>query len=77
MSYATPTAWAYLLNVESTYDWKSEQWNIPLNLGISKVTRIGDQLVCTLGGVRYYLESTDAGPEGWGLRFSFTLLFPK
>ena len=63
-------------NLESTYDWTREQWTIPLNAGYSKVSKLGAQLVSWQGGVRYYLEAPDGGPE-WGLRFSFTLLFPK
>ena len=62
--------------LESTYDWESEQWTVPLNIGYSKVSRIGKQLVSYQGGVRYYLEAPDSGAE-WGLRFTFTLLYPK
>jgi hypothetical protein len=62
-------------NLESTYDWTREQWTIPLNVGYSKVSKLGAQLVSWQGGVRYYLEAPEGGPE-WGLRFSFTLLFP-
>jgi hypothetical protein len=63
------------LSLESTYDWEGEQWTVPLNLGYSKVSRIGAQLVSWQGGVRYYLEAPDSGPE-WGVRFALTLLFP-
>jgi hypothetical protein len=64
------------LNLESTYDWTREQWTIPLNLGYSKVSKLGSQLVSWQGGVRYYLEAPQGGPQ-WGLRFTFTLLFPQ
>ena len=77
VSYTTPTAWTFVVNSESTYDWESEQWNIPVNMMLSKVTKIGGQLVSIQGGVRYYVESTDAGPEGLGLRAAVTLLFPR
>ena len=63
-------------SLESTYDWEGGQWTVPINLGYSKVSRIGTQLVSYQGGVRYYLEAPDSGAE-WGLRFTFTLLFPK
>lgn len=63
-------------NLESSYDWTREQWTIPLNVGYSKVSKLGAQLVSWQGGVRYYLEAPEGGPE-WGVRFSFTLLFPK
>lgn len=62
--------------LESTYDWEGEQWTVPINLGYSKVSRIGKQLVSYQGGVRYYIEAPDSGAE-WGLRFTFTLLYPR
>jgi hypothetical protein len=77
LSYTTPSAWSYTLNSESTYDWEAEQWSVPVNAQVSKVTRLGDQLVSIGGGVRYWAESSDGGPEGFGARLIFTLLFPK
>jgi len=64
------------LNLESTYDWERRQWTVPVNLGYSKVTKLGNQLVSWQGGVRAYLEAPEGGPD-WGLRFTFTLLYPK
>jgi hypothetical protein len=77
VTYTTPTAWSVALQAESTYDWESEHWNIPLGLFVSKVTRIGGQTLSLQAGPRYYAESTDNGPEGWGFRMNLTLLFPK
>jgi len=64
------------VNFESSYDWEGEQWTTPFNVGYSQVSKIGSQLVSYQGGVRYYFEAPDGGPE-WGLRFAFTLLYPK
>jgi hypothetical protein len=44
---------------------------------VSKVTKLGDQLVSVGGGVRYWAETPDSGPHGLGFRLVFTLLFPK
>ncbi|MCD9087080.1 transporter [Stenotrophomonas sp. SY1] len=63
-------------NIESTYDWKGGQWTVPLNLFYSKVSKIGSQMVSYQGGVRTYLDKPEGGPE-WGVRFTFSLLFPK
>ena len=63
-------------NFESTYDWEREQWTVPFNVGYSKVTKLGSQLVSYQAGVRYYFETPDGGPD-WGVRFAFTLLYPK
>jgi hypothetical protein len=64
------------VNMESTYDWESSQWNVPVNFMYSKVTKFGNQLVSIGGGARVYLETPDGGPD-WGVRFIVTLLFPK
>ena len=77
LSYTTPTAWTFAVNTESTYDWKNDQWSVPLNLFVSKVTKIDTQLISVGGGVRYWADGPDSGPHGWGLRLVVTLLFPK
>jgi hypothetical protein len=77
LSYVTPKKTTYALNVESTYDWESENWSVPLNVTATQLMRFGKQLVSVGGGVRYWLDSPDAGPEGWGLRIQVTLLNPK
>jgi len=77
VSYTTPDAWTYTLNTESTYDWERRRWSVPVNLIASKVTNVGGQLVSFGGGVRYWAESPDGGPQGWGLRLVVTLLFPR
>ena len=77
LAYTTPTAWTYAVNTESTYDWKSKQWSVPLNLLVSKVTKIDSQLISVGGGVRYWADGPDSGPHGWGFRLVVTLLFPN
>ncbi len=77
VSYTTPKAVTFAFNSEATYDWESEQWAVPFNLTATKVTKIGNQLVSVGGGVRYWAESTDTGPEGFGVRLMITLLYPK
>lgn len=79
ISYTTPDAWTFSLNTESAYDWKSEEWSVPLNASISKLVKLGGKLpVSFFGGVRYWVTSPeDSGPEGWGARFGFTVLLPR
>ena len=77
LTFTTPTQWTFGLNTESTYDWENEQWSVPVNVSASKLTRLGTQLVSFGGGVRYWLDSPDSGAEGFGLRFTVTLLFPR
>jgi hypothetical protein len=77
VSYTTPTAWSVALNTESTYDWEGEQWSVPVNCVVTKVTKVGGQLISVGGGLRYWADSPDNGPEGVGFRVVVTLLFPK
>ena len=63
------------LNFESSYDWKHDQWTLPFNAGYSKVTKLGSQMVSFQGGLKYYFETPEGGPD-WGARFTVTLLFP-
>lgn len=63
------------VNFESTYDWKHEQWVVPLNLTYSKVIKVGEQRMSLVGGVRGYLDAPEGGPD-WGIRLGVTLLFP-
>ncbi len=77
ITYVTPKQVTFAFNTESTYDWESEDWAIPLNFNVSKLTRVGNQLVQFGGGIRYWASSTDAGAEGWGFRLQVTLLYPR
>lgn len=64
------------LNTELTYDWEAEQWTVPINLMVAQVMKFGKQPVSLQIGGRYYAEAPENGPE-WGMRATFTLLFPK
>lgn len=77
LTYTTKNAVSTTLLTESTYNWDSEEWSVPLILVVNKVTKIGGQMFSFGGGVRYWVESPDNGPEGWGGRLVFTLMFPK
>ena len=78
ISYVTPQAWTFSVNTESAYNWETKDWSIPVNLTASKLVKLGKKQMASIGGgIRYWAESTDTGSEGWGLRFQFTLLFPK
>lgn len=72
-----PGGWSVTATSDSTYDWEASQWTIPIGVIGSKVTKIGKQLVQFGIGPRYYADSPDSGPHGWGLRVVVVLLYPK
>ena len=78
LSYTTKQAWTYTLNTESTRNWEAneDEWTVPVNVQVTKVLKLGGQLVSVGGGARYYVAGPDAAPD-WGLRVIVTFLFPK
>jgi len=77
VSYTWPSAWTVSVQSESSYNWKSEQWSIPLNVSVSKLIRVGRLPVSLAVGVGQWLESPAAGPEGIRFRLQANLVLPK
>lgn len=77
VSYTTKDAYTFGLNTEATYDWTHGDWSVPINVTIGKLFKFGSQPVSLTGGVRYWVESPDTAPHGWGARLVLTFLFPE
>ncbi len=77
VSFVTKTKTTISLTAESTYDWEAAAWVVPVNFSVSQLLKVGDQILSIGAGARYWAESTDQGPEGWGARLILTFLFPK
>jgi hypothetical protein len=80
LTYTTPKAMTFAINTESTYDWKNEQWTVPVNLTVAqllppKITGIPFPIQLQVG-YRHYFEKAPGGPED-GVRFAIVALFPK
>jgi hypothetical protein len=77
VAYVTKTHTTFSMNTESTYDWESEEWSVPINFMVKQMLKIGRQPVQIAAGVRYWVDSPEGSPEDWGARLEFTFLFPK
>ena len=77
LSYITKTKTTFGINTESTYDWRNEEWSVPLNLTVSQLLMIGKMPLSLTAGVRYWADSPTSGPDGIGYRAVITFLFPK
>jgi hypothetical protein len=77
LSYTTPKATSFTLNTESTYNWESEEWAVPINFLVAQMFKPGGKPIQVGLGARYWADAPEAGPDGWGARFVVTLLFPK
>lgn len=77
VNYTWPSATSVYLNTESTYDWKGDQWSVPINAGVRQVFKVGDQMMQAGVGVRYWADSPRSGAEDFGARIDFNFLFPR
>lgn len=77
VSYTTKDAWTFALNTESTYNWETHDWAVPINLTASKLVKVNKQPISLLAGLRYWATTPDSGPSGLGVRVAVTFLFPK
>ncbi|MCX5851560.1 MAG: transporter [Deltaproteobacteria bacterium] len=76
ISYTTKMHTSFGLNTESTYDWREYEWIVPINVLVTQMLKIGNQLISLQIAYRYYAEKPEGGSD-WGLRFALTFLFPK
>lgn len=77
LTYITKTKTTFALNTESTYDWNTEQWSVPINFNVLQLLKIGPQIIQVGIGARYWAASPDNAAEDWGARIQLTFLFPK
>lgn len=77
INYTTPASVTYSLNTESTYDWNSNDYTIPVNLTATKIVKLDKQLISVGGGVRYWAHDTDASAKDFGVRLIASFIFPK
>lgn len=75
VSYGLGKGQTISFNVESSYNWETEQATVPVNVGYSKVFKAGQQLMSFQVGAKYFADGPEAAPN-WGLRTQLTLLFP-
>ena len=77
LAYVTSTHTTFSLNTESSYNWKSEEWSVPINFQVAQMLKLGHMPIQIMLGARYYADSAENGPEDWGARLQLTFLFPK
>ena len=77
VAYTWPSAWTLSLQTESTYNWKSEQWAVPVTAAVSKLVWLGPLPVSLQAGAGYWAQSTDNGPEGVRFRLQANIVLPK
>lgn len=76
LSYTTSDAWTLGINSEAFYYWLDDEASVPINLSLTKLIRLGGAALSIGPAVRYWVENPKTGAQGWGARFTATLVFP-
>lgn len=77
LSFTNSTLTTFGVNTESSYDWQAREWSVPINLTVTQLLKVDGNPLTVQAGPRYWLDSQDTGPQGWGFRVAITLLFPR
>lgn len=76
VTYTTKTHTSFTVNSETTYNWETDKWAVPFNFMVTQMSKVGQQRLQLQAGARYWADSPDVGPHGWGGRLTLTFLFP-
>ena len=74
VTYHLPKGWSIGVNSESTYDWKENEWLVPITLQVNKVVKFGELPISFGLAPNYYAVRPDNGPR-WGIRGLVTFVF--
>lgn len=77
VAYTTSMYTTVAVYTETTYDWRAGQWTVPVIVEAGQLFQIGPQILQLAVIGKYWAESPDGGPKGWGARVQLTFLFPK
>jgi hypothetical protein len=80
IAYSTKNGVTVTLSTETIADWNAvnhdDRWTVPITTAISKIVKVGTQLMSVQVGGGYYVMTPTGGPN-WQLRTTFTLLIPR
>jgi len=76
IAYTFPDTTGIGLGTETLYDWKTQQWSVPLILGVGHLYHLGTQPVHVGVTGKYYVATPIDGPK-WGARATIVFLFPR
>ena len=75
-AYTLKSAFTVFGQSETTYDWRAKTWEVPFIAGVSQVFKIKKQsMSIALAGI--YYPVTPSNDPKWGVRFTWTLMFPE
>jgi len=76
-AYTWQNGYTASAQTEASYNWENEQWSVPVNVALSKLVMFGKLPISLQGGVGYWAESPDNGPEGFRFRLQANFVLPR
>jgi len=77
VAYTWSKVWTVSVQSESTYNWETEKWSVPVNAAVSRLVKLGRLPVSLQAGVGYWAASPQTGPEGLRFRLQANFVLPK
>ncbi|MEE4661699.1 MAG: transporter [Halieaceae bacterium] len=77
VAYTWPSAWTLSVQSETSYNWETEDWSVPVNVALARLVMFGRLPVSLQGGVGYWAESPRSGPEGFRFRLQANFVLPR
>ena len=77
VAYTTPNSWTLSVQSETTYNWETTDWAVPVNVAVAKLVMMGKLPVSVQAGAGRWLESAKTGPDGWRFRLQANFVLPK
>ena len=77
VAYTWSNAWTVSAQTESTYNWKRNEWAVPVNVAAAKLVKFGKVPVSLQAGVGYWVQSATNGAEGIRYRLQANIVLPK
>jgi hypothetical protein len=77
LSFVTSSNTTISISAETTYDWETSEWGVPVNFIVDQLLQFGEQYIQVGGAVKYWVEPVPGGPQDFGFRLQVTFLFEK
>ena len=77
VAYTWPSAWTLSVQSETSYNWETENWTVPVNVAVAKLKMFGKLPVSLQAGMGYWFESPAGAADDWRLRFQANFVLPK
>ncbi|WP_377189629.1 transporter [Ruegeria meonggei] len=77
VAYTNASQWTFQTFAESEYDWTADEWWVPVTAEVGKLVEFGEVPVQIMGGVTYWADSPQGGPDGLAFRMDVSVVIPK